>query len=459
MYRSSSFCGSWICTAFLAAISCCAQASGSATEFLAFVHVNVVSLAKDGVQPDQTVLVQKDRIVAVGPAVVVPKDARVIDGRGRAYLSPGLADMHVHSDTRADMAVYLANGVTSVLNMGEAANGFVGRTKPAANRGETPSPHIYTAFRVDGSPRYGSFVVKTPEEARWAMRLTKANGHDFIKVYNDLSAPCFEALIEESKKPEGLPVIGHGVEQIGLTRQLALGQLMVAHAEEFFYTVFTLESGLPPTCAPNSGQISRVVQMVAQSGAFVTADLQTYASIAAQWGKRGSVEALLRAPESRYLSPQDRLSWLREDYGDKQGSLADRSAFLAKFVKAMSDGGVPLITGTDAPAIPGLVPGFSLHDNLARLVEAGLSPQQAMIAASRTPGEFIRNAQPATVPFGVIVEGARADLLLTAANPLESIGTLKAPEAVVAAGRYYARAELDAMLKKVASSYQAAAAN
>jgi hypothetical protein len=151
----------------LAAFCCTAQAAPP----IAFVHVNVVPLSVDGVLLDQTVLVDAGRIQAVGKSVVVPAGATVIDGGGTEYLCPGLADMHTHSDTRADMAVFLANGVTSVLNMGEASNSFVGRTKPAANRAEIPSPHIYTAFRIDGSPRYGSFVVTTPDEARWAVRL------------------------------------------------------------------------------------------------------------------------------------------------------------------------------------------------------------------------------------------------------------------------------------------------
>ncbi|MCK9685359.1 amidohydrolase family protein [Scleromatobacter humisilvae] len=423
---------------------------------IAFVHVNVVPLAVDGVLLDQTVLVDAGRIQAVGKAVTIPAGATVIDGQGTAYLCPGLADMHTHSDTRADMAVYLTNGVTSVLNMGEASNAFVGRTKPAANRTEIASPHIYTAFRIDGSARYGSFVVTTPDEARWAVRLAKTNGHDFMKVYNDLSPDAFDALVDETRL-QGLPIVGHGITRVGLRRQLAAGQLMVAHAEEFLYTVFDTDTSKDANAAPDDAQIPAVVDLVKRSRAFVTADLATYAAIARQWGKPAVVDTFLRAPESRYVSPQDRISWKLEDYSSRAGSLDDRLAFLSRFVKAMSDAGVPLITGTDAPAIPGMAPGFSLHDDMDRLVAAGLSRQQVLVAAARAPGEMMARAFPGKVPFGTVTPGARADLVLSAANPLDDLAALRSPLGVMAGGRWFDQMQLQGLLRDVARRYDEAA--
>jgi len=414
----------------------------------AFVHVNVVPLDAERVLQDQTVIVDAGRITGIGSNLVVPSGAVVIDGHG-AYLSPGLADMHVHSDTRSDMSVYLANGVTSVLNMGEAAHSFVGRTKPAANRGEIPSPYIYTAFRLDGSPRYGSFVVTTPAEARMAVRLAKANGNDFIKVYNDLSAECFDALIDEGKQA-GMPVVGHGIERVGLRRQLEAGQLMVAHAEEFLYTVFKSEDNR----APDDAQIPEVVEMVKRSHAFVTADLITYATISRQWGKPPVVEGFLRAPESKYVSPQDRIAWRQGGYTERKGSLDERLSFLGRFVKALSDAGVPLITGTDAPGIPGIVPGVSLHDDLDLLLKAGLTPYQSLVAASRTAGQMMQRAFPGTVPFGIVTAGARADLILSDTNPLSGLDTLRQPLGVMAGGKWYSREQLKDLLGKVAQRYQ-----
>ena len=432
-----------------------ASAAAASTP-LAFVHVNVVPLATQGVLPDQTVVVVDGRISAVGPEARIPAGATVIDGHGSTWLSPGLADMHTHSDTRTDMAVYLANGVTSVLNMGEASNSFVGRTKPVANRAEMASPHIYTAFRIDGSPRYGSFVVTTPDEARWAVRLARTNGHDFMKVYNDLSPAVFDAVVEESRL-QGLPIVGHGITRVGLRRQLAAGQLMVAHAEEFLYTVFDIDTTHDDNAVPDDAQIPEVVALIKRSHAFVTADLATYAAIARQWGKPAVVDGFLRAPSSRHVSPQDRISWRLEDYATRTGSLDGRLAFLERFVKAMSDAGVALVTGTDAPAIPGMAPGFSLHDDMDRLFAAGLSRQQVLAAASLAPGRMIERAHPGQVPFGSVTAGARADLILSEKNPLEDLATLRAPLGVMAGGQWYDRARLEALLSRAAQRYAEAA--
>jgi imidazolonepropionase-like amidohydrolase len=119
----------------------------------------------------------------------------------------------------------------------------------------------------------------------------------------------------------------------------------------------------------------------------------------------------------------------------------------------MSDAGVPLIAGTDAPAIPGLAPGFSLHDDLADLVSAGLSRYEALATATRTPGAFVRTAHPDADRFGIVAPGYRADLVLTAANPLEDLGTLRTPVGVMAAGVWRPASELQSLLDSVVAGY------
>src|SRR5215472_18199259 len=173
------------------------QTPQNAPNAIVFVHVNVVPMDTNRVLRNQDVLVVDGAIKEIGEGIHAPEGARVIDGHGTDYLSPGLSDMHVHSDTRRDMAVYLANGVTTILNMGHARAGFVDSTRPAVDRGEIPGPHIYLAFMVDGSPQYNEFFVKSADEARAVVQLAKTNGYDFIKVYNNLSPDCFYALVEE----------------------------------------------------------------------------------------------------------------------------------------------------------------------------------------------------------------------------------------------------------------------
>ncbi len=420
----------------------------------AFVNVNVVPMDRERVLHGQTVIVDGGRIAAIGRGLKAPANAKVIDGRGR-YLSPGLADMHNHSDTREDLALFLANGVTTMLNMGEAKNSFVGRTRLAVDEGEVPGPRVLAALAVDGSPQYGHLVVATPEDARAAARLAKANGYAFIKVYNNLTPEVFAALVAAAKA-EGLTVVGHGVSSVGLTRQLEVGQAMAAHAEEFFYTFFT-PSGAPQTDAvPSAERIPQAIALLKRTGAYVVADLHNYATIAGQFGKPEVVAAYLAMPEARYLSPADRVSWANSGYQKRNADLAGRVAFLRVFIKAMADAGVPLMSGGDAPSIPGLVPGFSLHRNLAMLEQAGLSRYQVLALATRVPGEFVNRYAPGEAPVGTVTVGSRADLALTDANPLERLNTLERPAGVMAKGRWYDAAALQSLLDGVAAKYAAA---
>jgi imidazolonepropionase-like amidohydrolase len=422
-----------------------------------FVHVNVVPMSSDQVIRDHSVLIEDARIKAIGRDIPAPENARVIDGHGTEFLSPGLADMHTHSDTSRDMIVFLANGVTTVLNMGEARNSFMAQTRPKINRGETPGPHIYAAFLVDGTPEYGHLAVATQAEARALVDIAKTNDYDFIKVYNNLSPECFRALIEQGRV-DGLPIVGHGVSRVGIERQLDEGQLMVAHAEEYLYTVF-----FPPDHsgqdAPKPEQIASAIDFTKRTGAFVTADLNTYATIARQWGKPEIVDDFLRQLEVRYLDPDDRIAWKNSPYVRKSGDLNARLDFLKKFTKALADAGVPLITGTDSPSIPGLVPGFSLHQDLHALEAAGLSRYQILRAATRNAGDLAAKAKPNDPKFGVIETGNRADLVLSEKNPLDDLMTLKKPLGVMANGRWYDRGELETLLEGVAAKYEAAAQN
>jgi hypothetical protein len=300
-------------------------------------------------------------------------------------------------------------------------------------------------------------VVKTPDEARWAMRLAKTNGYSFIKVYNNLAPECFQAFIDEGRRLH-MHVIGHGVTRVGIKNQLAAGQVMVAHSEEYFYTVFTNPNDPPSNAAPDVKLIPAAIAFTKRDKAYVTADLNTYMTIARQWGKPRVVEQFLKIPSARYLGPDQRMKWRHEGYVEKTGSLDDRVKFLKVFIRDMSDAGIPLIAGTDAPSIPGLVPGFSLQDDLDALRGAGLTPYQALSTATRVPGEFITKNVEGAEPFGTVAVGMRADLVLSAKNPLDDLSVLREPLGVMAKGKWYPAHELQRLLDSVAREYDDAAA-
>jgi len=424
-----------------------AHAGDAEPRTTAFVHVNVVPMDRDRVLADHTVIVEGDTIVAMGRRLPVPAHAHVIDGHKTAYLSPGLADMHSHSETRNDLAVYLANGVTTILHMGGARAGFVNAIVPAVNRGTIPGPHVYSSFRVDGSTDYGGFVLKTAAEARSIVGLAKTNKYDFIKVYVGLSPDAFFALADEGRRMS-MPLVGHGVYAVRLARQLAEGQVLIAHAEEFFYTFFTPAGVEEIDTPPDPSRIASAVALAKRHNVAVTADVATYSAIAHQIGRPEVVTSYLVRPESSYLSPNDRLAWQTSGYVTKTAKLGPKLAFLRMLVKAMADAGVDLVAGTDAPAVPGMLPGFSLHDNLGELEASGLTRFQALSAATRAPGTFIHRTRGGD-PFGIVAPGHRADLILSEGNPLATLSTLRTPLGVMVMGRWRDAAALKALTEKI----------
>jgi hypothetical protein len=437
----------------LAALAGLSGPAAAAEPVTAFVHANVVTMnGEDGQLRDRTVLVRDGRIEAIaGPELALPADARRIDAAG-AWLSPGLADMHMHSDIADDLAIDLAHGVTTVLNMGGAREGFIQRTLPAANRGAIPAPQVFAAFVVDGTADYGHFQAHTPDEARAVVDLAKANGYRFIKVYNNLKPEVFAALAAQGRR-QGLPLLGHGVTAVGLAAQLDAGQAVVAHLEEFFYTFFWPPGTEQTDAPPPDADIERAVALMrAHPGAAVVADLVTYAAIAGQIGHPEVVAAQPAAPDAATLSPADRLAWRQSGYVRKTAHLEARLAFLGRLARALTNAGVPLLAGTDAPTIAGLFPGRALLDDLDLLEQAGLSRYQALAAATRTPGDFIAS-RLGTPPFGRVAVGMRADLLLTAANPLDGLATLRRPLGVMVGGQWRDAAALDGLRRDVARRY------
>ncbi|MDH0864665.1 hypothetical protein [Mitsuaria sp. GD03876] len=428
---------------------------GASPPATAFIDVNVVPMDRDRVLRGMTVVVRDGRIASIAPDAPVPADALRIEGHGRRWLSPGLADMHNHCDSRQDMAVLLAQGVTTTMNLGEARNSFVGRLRLAIARGDVPGPQAFAALAVDGTPDYGHLVLRSVDDVRAAVQLARTNRYDFLKVYNNLAPEVFAALVREGAAA-GIPVVGHGVTAVGLAKQIEAGQVLVAHAEEFFYTFFPPAREDDPNGAPPESAIADAVALLRRHGTAVVADLVTYRRIAEQWGRPDVIAGYLKQPEAAFVAPTQRALWPLAGYARRQGDLMRRYAFLEAFVRAMQRAGVPLLSGTDVSDIPGLVPGFSLHENLRLLTAAGLSRFDALSTATRQAGAFIASTKPGAPPFGTVTPGARADLLLTEANPLDDLHTLSRPLGVLAAGRWRDEAALGELLSTVSDTYRGA---
>lgn len=431
-------------------------------------HITVIDTETGAEVADQTVKISDDRVVSVesSSALQLPAGANVIDATGK-YLIPGLWDMHVHgaSDERAGWSypLYIANGVTGVRDMWGPSNANKFRAHLAGKK--NPAPHLYLASPiVDGNPPVwpGSIVVSKPQQGRKVVDEQKRNGADFIKVYNRLDRDTYFAIADESKRQQ-IPFAGHVPLQITAWEATGAGQRSIEHL-----------TGIALACSSQEAQLARPIAAGVSPRDRNSWLLQAWHSYSDEKCRRLFAEfkqnqtwqvptltvlrsqgwlddpRFTRDPRLRYIPLQVRERW--EPGGAyfpyRAWSAADfaRSRELfeydKKIVGAMFRAGVPMLAGTDTQN-PYCFPGFSLHDELALLVESGITPLGALQMATRNPAIFIG----ATDRYGSVSAGKIADLVILDADPLQDIHNTTRIRAVFLAGKYFDRAALDKLLK------------
>jgi imidazolonepropionase-like amidohydrolase len=385
---------------------------------IAFQDVSVIPMDTERILPHQTVLVRNGKIVEAGSADLVhpPPGTMLINGHGR-FLVPGLADMHTHVDRKGMLPLFLAAGVTTVLNMGLASPEFVTSTREEIRKGSVVGPRVFAAFLIDGPGDPGpEYVPVCERDARAAVDRAKLEGYDFIKAYERLQPDIFAAVLDEAKK-QHIAVVGHLATAVGLENSLAQGQVMIAHAEEYYKTYFGNK--------PDDARIPSAVELTLRSGAYVTPNLSFFAALTRTTSDPKSFDERMAKRDIAFLPPDIRGDWLSDRPSKSSDRFVPELATLKKLTLALSKAGVPLLAGTDSPG--GGMPGSSLDDDVEQLVGAGLTPFKALSAATRVPGKFIHQFVPGTEEFGTITSGASADLVLLTANPLIDIRNLREP--------------------------------
>jgi len=421
----------------------------------AFVDVNVVPMDTAGVLEHQTVVVHDGMVSAVGPdsTAEIPAHAQIIDGAGR-FLMPGLADMHVHISNEDEFLLFIANGVTTVRDMFGDEDRLAWRAN--VERGDMLGPTIYTSGPIiDGNPPFieGSTVVETAAEARQVVAEEKADGYDFVKVYDFLSQDAYAAIVSAARE-HGIPVVGHVPDEVGLSGVLAARQASIEHLR-----------GYAPALASDPDKVtfgSEDWAMADTSKMRALADATRVAGVwncptlvvGQKWVQPDEQRALYAKPVMRYVSPDVRAEWdpdanylsffPTEKLAAVQGSHWQR----AMMTRALHESGARLLLGTDA-GNPFVVAGFSVHEELANFVDVGLTPYEALLTGTRDAAEFVG----ASGEFGVVATGARADLILTEGNPLEDVGAVVRPEGVMVRGAWLPREELAQGLDRLAESY------
>jgi hypothetical protein len=457
---------------FFLAVACSAQS-------LVIQNVTIIDATGVDARPAMSVGIENGRITAIKKKIKPGKGAAIIDGTGK-FLIPGLWDMHVHlNGPDIFFPLLISNGITGVREM------FTGIPLQTIREWRTLGgvPRIFAPGFIDGpmmlnngQPPPGAFAVANPEEARFAVRALAQSGVDFLKVYNSIPRDAYFALAEEARSI-GIPFAGHVPEAVSNGEASDAGQL----SEEHLINILL-------DCSTNADQLraARIAMMTSDKitgearlralawpepeGLFDTYSEEKASKLFAKFVENGTWQTptlvvlagfarardveFMHDPRRRFLPKQWTDSWdprvtfyLRdlspEDYDALHARIVALLNRYKKLVGDMRKAGVEFLAGTDASGWNPVLPGFGLHEELALLVESGLTPMEALQAATRNPARYFNRL----AEMGTIEVKKAADLVLLNANPLEDIRNTQKIEAVILRGRYYSRKELNAMVK------------
>ena len=433
----------------------------------AFKNVHLVPMTGEKIVESQTVLVKGDRIFKIGPSdkIKIPQNAKVIDGQG-AYLMPGLADMHVHLRNDwplSQLDMYLANGVTTVRDLD--GRDFMLKWRAEIKAGKRGGPTVYVA-----APTIRGYEKNPPE-----LILKRKSGYDCIKLYSYLSKEDYQKVMAIAKKNQ-LYTIGHIPFAVGLDGVIAADMDEIAHVEELSFELIDFDRTKnlnPEEWLPYI--IKHAMQQNKMSLGFNIKDLnndqkERLSSITSKLKfanipvcttlvvddvivqKLFEPDEFLARPQSTYLPQKHKQAFLqgKEKHQIQFKGIKELAPFKFGLDKTLllelHRAGIPLVLGTDAgTGAMGIVPGFSIHDELRILVENGFTPYEA-IATGTVNASTVAAAMTGKDEFGTIEVGKRADFILVNRNPFEDAAHIKDHRGVMAAGEWYDAAYLQAAI-------------
>ena len=375
-------------------------AAVAASRTIAFVGASVASMRTSAIDADRTVIVRDGRIVAIGArsSTSIPEGAFVVDAMG-GYLMPGLVDMHVHNAVR-DAALYLPAGITTVRTLW----GYAGLREFGA-RAIAEGLRVPTILTVspglDGHPASWPYTrfVDDVSTAGDTIRKVIGEGWSALKIYNRVSRAVFDSIITLAHGA-GMRAIGHVPFAVPVEYALAAGQDEIQHLSGYESVLSTR----PNWAAIDESLVPGLVAKTVAAGTWNCPTLAIYVEL------------------SRQRSTSDR-----------DGVIRNRR----RFVKALHDGGARLLVGTDS-GIDVVPAGSTIHSELAEFVAAGLTPYEALRAATFDPAEYLG----ALTEFGTVEVGRRADLLLLDRNPLANVANVRTFRGVMVRGSWIPRSLL-----------------
>lgn len=466
-----------ILLAFALLLPFASQAADDLSEFR-ITHVTVIDGTGAAPQADRTVLIKNSRITQITDSHSETTQLRTIDARGK-FLIPGLWDMHVHLLRKGRPEAYfpllIANGITGIRDMGgDMPIAEIKQLRKKINTGTRLGPQIFAPGPLIDGPYPTlpgiSRVVRNADEAHAAVTDLKQQGADFIKVYNRVPRDAYFT-IAATAKSLGIPFAGHVPSSITAQEASSAGQKSIEHLFNLLLACSDREDALmrkkaQALASDDSGErmtlrqdyLQNILQsyspekakalfvLFAKNGTWQTPTLvqrRTYAFPPKQ---------ISNDPLMRFISKSQRWRWDPKQDGRIQGRSAERQEIERQFyekdralIAPMRLAGVNFLAGTDTP--DGFAfPGFSLHEELSQLVEAGLTPMEALQAATSNAANYFGLSD-----VGTITIGKRADLVLLNENPLTDIHNTQKISAVIVNGLYLSREALNRIMDKAAA--------
>src|SRR3984893_13058298 len=435
----------------------------AADDLLILNNVTVVDVRTGDLQPEQTVILDRNHIASVGPSksAKYPRNAPSVNGHGY-FLIPGLWDMHVHlvfgdwfpGAQNITLPMLIANGVTGVRDMGSELETVQG-WRNEIEAGRMLGPRIFTSGpMLDGpKPRFpSSIAITTEEDGRRAVDTLKQSGADFIKLQSLIPREAVFAIAEEAKKQE-IAFEGHVPDSVRASEMSEAGMRSFEHLIGIFEGSSPSEDEFLKGNKTEGRFLSTYDSARAASLAAILAKNQTWQCPTLVWERGGNlIDATDFSKDARvkYVPGSWRTkTWKRFTDEITQGygtdDLGTRKKFIEKELEVagmLHKAGVPFLAGTDTPAGVHIFPGFSLHEELQRFVAAGFTPLEALQTATLNPARFFGMEDQ----LGTVEKGKLADLVLLNANPLDDITNTQKIAAVIVHGLYFSRKDLEKML-------------